>query len=98
MLGALEAADAAARLKQCTTACEDYAERVFAALIMPVVLTFVLTMGRTVSGGAPRRVSVYLKRHATAAAPRDYQQDGIRLILYATALGSILIVTYVAAD
>ncbi|MEU2653757.1 Chromate resistance protein ChrB [Streptomyces sp. NPDC007325] len=32
VFGAPEAADAAARLKQCTTVCEDYAERVFAAL------------------------------------------------------------------
>ncbi|MFF8414605.1 hypothetical protein [Streptomyces omiyaensis] len=39
-----------------------------------------------------------VKRHATASALRDYQHDGVRLIFYATALGSILIVTYVEAD
>ncbi|MCX5327959.1 MULTISPECIES: Chromate resistance protein ChrB [unclassified Streptomyces] len=32
VFGAPEAAEAAERLKQCTAACEDYAERVFAAL------------------------------------------------------------------
>lgn len=32
VFGTLEAAEAAERLKQCTTACEDYAERVFQAL------------------------------------------------------------------
>jgi hypothetical protein len=32
VFGAPEAAEAAERLKQCTTACEDYAERVFRAL------------------------------------------------------------------
>ncbi|MFF0431715.1 hypothetical protein ACFYU9_05740 [Streptomyces sp. NPDC004327] len=39
-----------------------------------------------------------VKPHATATALRDYQHDGIRVIFYATALGSILIVTYVEAD
>ncbi|MEV7535458.1 hypothetical protein [Streptomyces hydrogenans] len=39
-----------------------------------------------------------VKPHATASALRDYQDDGVRLIFYATALGSILIVTYVEAD
>ncbi|MFE5798071.1 hypothetical protein ACFQ8C_36615 [Streptomyces sp. NPDC056503] len=39
-----------------------------------------------------------VKQHATASALRDYQHDGVRLIFYATALGSILIVTYVEAD
>ncbi|RSS37454.1 hypothetical protein [Streptomyces sp. WAC08241] len=39
-----------------------------------------------------------VKPHATASALRDYQHDGIRIIFYATALGSILIVTYVEAD
>lgn len=39
-----------------------------------------------------------VKPHATASALRDYQHDGVRLIFYATALGSILIVTYVEAD
>ncbi|WP_089100217.1 Chromate resistance protein ChrB [Streptomyces hyaluromycini] len=32
VFGAPEAAEAGERLRQCTTACEDYAERVFAAL------------------------------------------------------------------
>ncbi|MEV8125428.1 Chromate resistance protein ChrB [Streptomyces sp. NPDC085944] len=32
MCGTPEAAKAAERLKQCTAACEDYAERVFHAL------------------------------------------------------------------
>jgi len=32
VFGAPEAAEAAARLKDCVAACEDYAERVFAAL------------------------------------------------------------------
>ncbi|MFF9340440.1 MULTISPECIES: hypothetical protein [unclassified Streptomyces] len=36
-----------------------------------------------------------VKPHATASALRDYRHDGIRVIFYATALGSILIVTYV---
>ncbi|MEV6250684.1 hypothetical protein AB0M38_31610 [Streptomyces sp. NPDC051742] len=39
-----------------------------------------------------------VKHHATASALRDYQHDGIRVIFYATALGSILIVTYVEVD
>jgi hypothetical protein len=39
-----------------------------------------------------------VKQHATAAALRDYQHDGIRIIFYATALGSILIVTYIEVD
>ncbi|MFE6853856.1 hypothetical protein ACFVDH_24055 [Streptomyces sp. NPDC057674] len=39
-----------------------------------------------------------VKQHATATALRDYQHDGIRVIFYATALGSILIVTYVEVD
>ncbi|MBT2439938.1 hypothetical protein J7E93_07345 [Streptomyces sp. ISL-36] len=39
-----------------------------------------------------------VKPHATASALRDYQHDGIRVIFYATALGSILIVTYVEVD
>jgi methionyl-tRNA formyltransferase len=39
-----------------------------------------------------------VKAHATASALRDYQHDGIRVIFYATALGSILIVTYIEAD
>ncbi|SEE59646.1 hypothetical protein SAMN05428939_8054 [Streptomyces sp. TLI_105] len=39
-----------------------------------------------------------VKPHATASALRDYQHEGIRVIFYATALGSILIVTYVEAD
>ncbi|MFF8513630.1 hypothetical protein ACF064_37050 [Streptomyces sp. NPDC015492] len=39
-----------------------------------------------------------VKAHATASALRDYQHNGIRVIFYATALGSILIVTYVEAD
>ncbi|MFB7612123.1 hypothetical protein [Streptomyces gardneri] len=47
-----------------------------------------------VIAGAPADV----KQHATASALRDYQHDGIRVIFYATALGSILIVTYVEVD
>ncbi|MFF2778897.1 hypothetical protein ACFVU3_28865 [Streptomyces sp. NPDC058052] len=39
-----------------------------------------------------------VKQHATASALGDYQHDGVRLIFYATALGSILIVTYIEAD
>lgn len=39
-----------------------------------------------------------VKPHATASALRDYQHDGIRVIFYATALGSILICTYVEVD
>ncbi|MGW7433303.1 hypothetical protein ACWGIN_27655 [Streptomyces sp. NPDC054861] len=39
-----------------------------------------------------------VKPHATATTLRDYQHDGIRVIFYATALGSILIVTYIEAD
>ncbi|MFI8966938.1 hypothetical protein ACIGO8_33060 [Streptomyces sp. NPDC053493] len=38
------------------------------------------------------------KPHATATALRDHQHEGIRVIFYATALGSILIVTYVEVD
>ncbi|MFB7398307.1 hypothetical protein [Streptomyces sp. NPDC056191] len=39
-----------------------------------------------------------VKHHATASALRDYQHDGVRVIFYATALASILIVTYVEVD
>ncbi|MFH9727556.1 hypothetical protein ACH4M4_32010 [Streptomyces sp. NPDC017254] len=39
-----------------------------------------------------------VKAHATASALRDYHQDRVRVIFYATALGSILIVTYVEVD
>lgn len=39
-----------------------------------------------------------VKEHATAPALHDYQQDGIRVVFYATALGSILIVTYLEVD
>ncbi|MFH8574525.1 hypothetical protein [Streptomyces zaomyceticus] len=39
-----------------------------------------------------------VKAHATASALCDYDHDGVRVIFYATALGSILIVTYVEAD
>ncbi|MFE7547501.1 hypothetical protein [Streptomyces gardneri] len=39
-----------------------------------------------------------VKQHATALALRDHQHDGIRVIFHATALGSILIVTYVEVD
>ncbi|MFG2840979.1 hypothetical protein ACGFZH_04085 [Streptomyces zaomyceticus] len=39
-----------------------------------------------------------VKAHATASALRDYDHGGVRVIFYATALGSILIVTYVEAD
>ncbi|MFF4409857.1 hypothetical protein [Streptomyces sp. NPDC001404] len=39
-----------------------------------------------------------VKAHATASALRDFQHEGIRVVLYATALGSILIVTYVEVD
>ncbi|MFE2015127.1 hypothetical protein [Streptomyces sp. NPDC059491] len=36
--------------------------------------------------------------HATASALRDYRRGGVRVIFFATALGSILIVTYVEVD
>ncbi|MFF2569088.1 hypothetical protein [Streptomyces sp. NPDC058084] len=36
--------------------------------------------------------------HATASALRDYQHSGVRIVFYATALGSILLVTYVEVD
>ncbi|GGP78467.1 hypothetical protein [Streptomyces melanogenes] len=39
-----------------------------------------------------------VKPHATASALRDYQQADARVIFYATALGSIIIVTYVEVD
>lgn len=39
-----------------------------------------------------------VKQHATASALRDYEHNDIRVIFYATALGSILIVTYVEVD
>ncbi|MER6432148.1 hypothetical protein ABT272_31165 [Streptomyces sp900105245] len=39
-----------------------------------------------------------VKKHATASALHDYQHEGIRIVFYATALGSILIVTYVEVD
>ncbi|MFE0654196.1 hypothetical protein ACFVZH_37200 [Streptomyces sp. NPDC059534] len=39
-----------------------------------------------------------VKQHASASALRDYEHDGVRVIFYATALGSILIVTYVEVD
>ncbi|WP_185909320.1 hypothetical protein [Streptomyces sp. WAC01280] len=39
-----------------------------------------------------------VKPHATASAQRDYQHSGVRIVFYATALGSILIVTCVEAD
>ncbi|MFF3775618.1 hypothetical protein [Streptomyces sp. NPDC002232] len=39
-----------------------------------------------------------VKQHATASALRDYEHEGVRVIFYATALGSILIVTYVEVD
>lgn len=39
-----------------------------------------------------------VKQHATASALRDYQHDRLRVIFYATALGSILIVTYIEVD
>lgn len=38
------------------------------------------------------------KPHRTAPALRDHQGDGVRVIYYATALGSIVIVVYVEAD
>lgn len=37
------------------------------------------------------------KPHRTAPALRDHQGDGVRVIYYATALGSIVIVVYVEA-
>ncbi|MFF0629890.1 hypothetical protein [Streptomyces sp. NPDC004296] len=37
------------------------------------------------------------KPHRTAPALRDYQAGGVRLVFYATALGSIVIVVYVEA-
>ncbi|MGW7412727.1 hypothetical protein [Streptomyces sp. NPDC054863] len=36
-----------------------------------------------------------VRQHSTAQALRDYQHEDIRVVFYATALGSILIVTYV---
>ncbi|MFE5940867.1 hypothetical protein ACFQ69_36735 [Streptomyces sp. NPDC056470] len=39
-----------------------------------------------------------VKPHATATALRDHQHAGVRIVFYATALGSILIVTYVEVD
>ncbi|MCX5233475.1 hypothetical protein [Streptomyces sp. NBC_00233] len=39
-----------------------------------------------------------VKQHAAASALRDFQHDGVRVIFYATALGSILIVTYIEVD
>ncbi|MFE5300193.1 hypothetical protein [Streptomyces sp. NPDC056632] len=39
-----------------------------------------------------------VKPHATASALRDYQHSGVRVVFYATALGSILIITYVEVD
>ncbi|MGW6570061.1 hypothetical protein [Streptomyces sp. NPDC054975] len=39
-----------------------------------------------------------VKPHATATALRDYQHSGVRIVFYATALGSILIVTYIEVD
>ncbi|MFI9031125.1 hypothetical protein [Streptomyces sp. NPDC053560] len=36
--------------------------------------------------------------HATVAALRDFRAGGVRVIYYATALGSIVIVTYVEVD
>ncbi|MEU5425805.1 hypothetical protein AB0H73_09375 [Streptomyces olivoreticuli] len=39
-----------------------------------------------------------VKAHATASALHDFQHEGIRVVFYATALGSILIVTYVEVD
>jgi hypothetical protein len=39
-----------------------------------------------------------VKPHATAPALHDYQHEGLRVVFYATALGSILIVTYVEVD
>lgn len=39
-----------------------------------------------------------VKPHATAPALHDYQHDSLRIVFYATALGSILIVTYVEVD
>lgn len=38
------------------------------------------------------------KPHRTAPALRDHQGDSVRVIYYATALGSIVIVVYVEAD
>lgn len=38
------------------------------------------------------------KPHRTAPALRDHHGDGVRIIYYATALGSIVIVVYVEAD
>ncbi|CAM5228810.1 hypothetical protein GCM10010329_79650 [Streptomyces spiroverticillatus] len=36
-----------------------------------------------------------VKRHSTAEALRDFRHEDVRIVFYATALGSILIVTYV---
>jgi hypothetical protein len=38
------------------------------------------------------------KPHTTATALRDYQHNGVRVIYYSTALGSIIIVTYIEVD
>ncbi|MFF1511929.1 hypothetical protein [Streptomyces sp. NPDC058326] len=62
--------------------------------VLTVAQTARLDEALNVVAAAPADV----KPHATAAALRDYQHDGIRVIFYATALGSILIVTYVEAD
>lgn len=66
------------------------------------------TQARTLTPAQTARVDAALntvaaapdevKAHATASALRDYQHDGVRIIFYATALGSILIVTYIEAD
>ncbi|MFG3343457.1 hypothetical protein ACGF1Z_00140 [Streptomyces sp. NPDC048018] len=39
-----------------------------------------------------------VKAHATASALCDYQHSGVRIVFFATALGSILIITYVEVD
>ncbi|MEU0272744.1 hypothetical protein [Streptomyces sp. NPDC006307] len=39
-----------------------------------------------------------VKPHATAPALHDYQHEGLRVVFYATALGSILIVTYIEVN
>lgn len=62
------------------------------------VLTIDQSARLDVALGAIAEAPAEVKQHATAPALRDYQRDGIRVIFYATAPGSILIVTYVEVD
>jgi hypothetical protein len=66
------------------------------------------TQVRTLTTGQAARLDTALttiaadptvvKPHATAPALHDYQHEGLRIVFYATALGSILIVTYIEVD